>query len=169
MFVIDGLTWDIKCDITRTSEVRGSDISGVLQDGSYLNDVMGTYLLYEITIPAPMYLQDKYAQIYEMLTEPVDGHTFVLPYNGGLITLTARVEQITDIYVEPPGGRTYWKDTKFTVVSNHPSKQMSLGQVLTRGRAPLPDVANPSVGDTYTWDGTGWTTTTLPDADNIAY
>ena len=168
MFIIDGLTWDIKCDIKRIAEMKASELSGLMLDRSYFNDVLGTYMSYEITLPAPMFLQDRYATIYDLLTNPADGHEFVIPYNQGYITITARVEKIEDIYAEIPGGRwTYWKETKFTIVSNYPSKSKTLGEAITAGRAPMPPVSSPTIGDAYIYTATGWET--IPDADSTYY
>ena len=171
MFIIDGLTWDIKCDIKRVAEIKASEISGLMLDKSYFNDVLGTYMSYEITLPAPMYLQDRYATIYELLSNPADGHVFVIPYNEGYITITARVEKIEDVYAEIPGGRwTYWKETKFTVVANYPSKALTLGETVVAGRAPLPPVSDPQIGDAYTYTAAGWVPSPVyDDADDNYY
>jgi hypothetical protein len=38
MFVLDGMSWDIPCDIERIAEMKASEISGMLLDKSYFND-----------------------------------------------------------------------------------------------------------------------------------
>ena len=169
MFAIDGFEWPIPCDIKRSAEVKSSDISGYMLDGSYFNDVDGTYYDYELYFSYPLYDRDKYAAIYEALTEPVDGHAFVLPYNNSTIEITARVETVSDEQIETDSGFKFWRATRFGLYANAFSKQVSLSQVITRGRAPIPDAASPSVGDTYVWNGTEWTVTEFPDADDIAY
>lgn len=169
MLTIDGVVYDVKVDVRRTAEMTASDISGLMMDKSYFNDVLGTYMAYEISFVYPIYNQDKYAALYEALTEPVDGHAFILPYNNSTLELTARVETVEDEVLELDNGRVFWRSCRFSVVGNGPTKTMSLSEVVTRGRAPLPDAASPAVGDTYVWDGSEWTVTTYPDADNIAY
>ena len=37
---IDGLEWNVPCQIERTSEMTPSEISGMLLDKSYFNDVV---------------------------------------------------------------------------------------------------------------------------------
>lgn len=170
MFTIDGLTWDVPCSIERTSEMTASDISGLMLDKSYFNDVLGTYMKYSIKIVVPFDMRDEFNAIYEAITSPVDGHTMVLPYNGSTITITARIVSISDVYVRLAGGETYWKGITFEAISNYPSKTMELDEVIAAGRTPMPDVAEPSIGDTYTWDGDEWVPAqTYTDADNIAY
>ena len=170
MITVDGIQWSIPCDIKRTAEIKASDISGMLIDRSYFYDVLGTYMQYEISlIPSPQDMGAYYA-LWEQLSQPVDGHTFTLPYNGGTIEITGRVGSVSDVYVRLPGGGVYWKGVSFTVTGIAPSKEMSLSNVLIRGRTPLPEDTTPSTGDTYTWDGTMWVAAaTYEDADNIAY
>ena len=169
MFSVDGITWDIPCSIQRTSEVKASEISGLMLDRSYFNDVVGTYMQYTIGIAVPFNMMDQYAAIYEALTDPVDAHTFVVPYNNGTITVVARVQSISDVYVRLANGGKYWKGIQFTIVANHPSKEKSLSQVMARGRTPLPEPSAVQLGDIYTYTSTGWTHTQYVDVDNKYY
>ena len=169
MFTIDGITWPVPCQIECVSEVRPSQISGLLLDKSWFNDVVGTYLSYTVALAIPMNLREQYGQLYETLTDPVDGHVFTLPYDQGDLTVTGRVRDVSDQYVRLSGGEVVWKGPRFTIVSNHPSKQMSLGETLARGRAPLPDIAAAHPGDIYTYTPTGWQKTPYSNADTIYY
>ena len=45
MLTIDGVVYDVKVDVRRTAEMTASDISGLMMDKSYFNDVLGTYLV----------------------------------------------------------------------------------------------------------------------------
>lgn len=170
MFSIDGITWDVPCDIEREAAITASDISGLMLDKSYFNDVLGTYMSYTVKIAVPLDMRDEYAQIYEALTNPVDGHLFVMPYNGSTIEITARVTEVSDVYVRLAGGQVYWKGIQFTCVANYPTKAMTLGEMVVTGRAPFPDVADPSEGDTYTYSNGAWVPSVVyDDADSIYY
>lgn len=170
MFTVDGVQWSIPCDITRTAEVKVSDISGMMLDRTYFYDVLGTYMQYDVNlIPNPHDL-DSYYTLFETLSEPVDAHTFVFPYNGSTVTVTGRISNISDIYRRMPNGGRMWIGVSFTVTSIEPTKEVTLDGVITRGRTPLPDVAEPSQGDSYTWNGSEWVvSTTYENADNISY
>ena len=167
--IIDGLAFDVKCEVSRAAEVSASELSGLLMDRSWFNDVLGTYMTYEIQFTYPLYSRDKYAALYEKLTEPVDAHSFVLPYNAQSITLTARVETISDDLLELDNGKKYWRSCRFSIIANHPSKQLSLGEAISRGRAPLPDIAEPAIGAIYEYTAYGWLPMEYRDADNIEY
>ena len=156
MFTIDGIQYNVECSIDREAEVKLSDISGLLLDGQIFNDVLGTYMTYDIKLTMPLRNKARYAALIEQLTEPVDGHVFVLPYNNGTIQVTGLVKDPADVWEKLPSGYTFWKGLQFTIRANHPSKQMSLGEVIQRGLTPLPDVAGVAIGDTYTYTASGW-------------
>lgn len=156
MFSIDGVQWAYPCAIERISEVRPSPVSGTMLDGSYFNDVLGTYLQYNVTVAVPIDHRDDLSRLYEYLNDPVDGHAFLLPYNQGTVRVTGRVRSISDVYVRLPGGGQYWKGLRFTLTANHPTKAISLSEAIQRGRATLPEIATPEEGDAYTWMSGHW-------------
>lgn len=164
--IFDGIAVDFVKKIKRISNIRSSDISGWMMDGSYNNDVMGQYLDFEVEL-APFWWMpgDRYASIYEAITAPVDGHTIIMPYNEGSIEVCARVEQISDECIRRQGGRMYWKEPSFVIRSNAPTKFLELGEVLTRGRQPLPDLVDGVDGDAWVFkeDSGGWQHGNYPD------
>lgn len=123
MFTVDGVQWNIPCDIKRKADIRQSDVSGYMLDRTYYNDVIGVYLSYEITlVPNPARMQDYYA-LYEVLTQTVGEHTFTVPYNNTTKQIKARISNLSDVYVRPKGnGPTVWKGTRFTITSNEPKE-----------------------------------------------
>jgi hypothetical protein len=169
MIAIDGFQWDIPCDIDRTAEVTPSEISGMLLDKTYFNDVIGTYLSYDVTLAVPPKMTKEYETLYEALTAPVDAHTFVLPYNNSEIEITARVENVKDALIYTVSHKQYWRGVQFTAISCHPSKKMELGEVLTTGRSPFPETVGVPIGALYEMTATGWVETDLPDGDEVYY
>lgn len=172
MIGIDGSQWQVPCDITRVSEIRSSEISGMMLDKSYFNDVIGTFLKYDVLLAVPTTMQDSYANIYETLTAPVDAHTFVMPYNQGTIQITARVESVSDVYVYSATNKQYWRGVKFTAIANHPTKTMGLSEVITRGKSPLPEAIGLPVGSVYELKSTGWEEYSAPsyeDVDEVSF
>lgn len=155
MWNIDGANWTLPCDVSRSAKIQSSDISGTLLDKSYFNDVLGTYMQYNITVAVPFGMEQEYNELYEIITAPVDGHEFILPYAGGNIAITGRVEEIRDDYVETDSG-IHWRGIRFNVIANHPSKSMDLDEVITRGVTPLPDESDIDVGSAYVYETNGW-------------
>jgi hypothetical protein len=170
MFTIDGVEYGVKCTINRAAEVRESDISGLTLDGSWFRDILGTYYTYDIQLEMPLKNKGRYAALIEQLTEPVDGHAFVLPYNTETLELTGKASDIEDVWKRLPSGYTYWDGLKFTIEPNAPTKQQTLSEAITRGLTPLPDVYDAEIGDTYTFTAEGWVeASAFPDADTTAY
>jgi hypothetical protein len=156
-FAVDGVRFNLPCSVEREAAVQASDISGMLLDKTYFNDVLGTYMRYSVSIAVPVGQESIYSQLYEILTEPVEGHVFELPYNQNSLYITGRVSGVSD--------RKYkntWRGIKFTVDANNPTKEMSLGQVITRGVSQLPLVTDIDAGKVYyvnamgEWEWTDW-------------
>ena len=169
MFTIDGYEWDVSCKIKRKAEMTASDISGLLMDKSYFNDVIGTYMSYEVTVEVPVWAAARYAELYEMLTAPVDGHTMTLPYNDSEINITGRIQVVSDTYVGVRGGKKRWRETTFTVIANYPSKEMGLSDVITSGMTPSPTPPSATIGDLYEKTLYGWVQRFYDKADDTYY
>ena len=120
---IDGTEFSLPCSVTRQADIKGSDISGELLNGDYFNDVLGTYMRYSVNLAVPIGKEAEYTTLYEILTDPVSSHKFILQYNQGTITLTARVETVKDKYVGEVGSAKIWRSTTFDIISNKPSKE----------------------------------------------
>ena len=153
---VDGIEWRIPCTVERTSEMTPSEISGMLLDRSYFNDVLGTYMKYDIKVEIPLGMEDSFAQLYDQITQPVDGHVFVLPYQSGIITVTGRVESVRDVFTRLRDGTNRWSGITFQIIANHPTKEYSLGEILLRGATPLPDPSDVDIGASYTYTANGW-------------
>lgn len=170
MFTVDGLQWPYPCDISRDAEIRSTEVSGWMMDGTYYNDVQGTYYSYTVTMAVPIRERDVVTNYYEKLTDPVEGHTFIFPYNQSTVTMIGRLEGVSDVFVRLPDGQKYWKGLRFTVLPSAPTKELSLGAVLSRGRQALPDVYQAAEGDTWVWTNGAWALTSHYDsADDVRY
>lgn len=121
-FTIDNVEYNMPCSISRKAEVKSSGNSGDLLDGTYFNDVLGTYMEYDITVAVPTGMEDKYSELYEMLTAPVSEHIVTMPYNQTTITFTARVQSVSDKLYREEGNTRIWRGTSFTVTASEPQK-----------------------------------------------
>ncbi len=166
---IDGLEWTVPCQVDRTAEMRASEISGVLLDKTYFNDVVGTYMSYEVSIAVPMSMAKEYEDLYDLIITPVSGHTFVLPYGQSTITIVGRVASVSDQYHYMDGRRNYWLGFKFTVVSNHPTKEEDLNTVLSYGMDPMPSTIGIEDGAAFAWNDTDGVWEAISDSDEVYY
>lgn len=170
MFTVDGMQWSIPCDITRSIRIQDSEISDQLLNGQYFHDVEGTYYDYTVKLTPNPHQMGEYYSLVQILSQPVDGHVFVFPYNGTTIQVTAKVENPEDMWVRMPNGGVYWKGMQFRATANAPTYEPTLSGAISRGLTPLPDVLEPEIGDTYTYTANGWEKVeTMADADTTAY
>lgn len=119
MFSVDGVEYNVFCDIERQAEIKASEVSGMLLNKRYFNDPLATYLTYTITMAVPVTEMENYAALYDVLIDPVASHRFVLPYNNTFIGFDARVETVSDRYFKK-GGTAVWRGTQFNVIVNDP-------------------------------------------------
>ena len=169
MIIIDGFEWNVPCDIERVAEVTPSEISGLMLDKTYFNDVIGTFLRYDVTLAVPTTMKDEYDSLYETLTDPVDAHSFVMPYGRSTVQITARVENVQDVLVYSTTRKQYWKGVKFSAIANHPTKKMELEEVLSVGVSPFPEAAEFPIGTIYEVTENGWEEVDYPDLDRVYY
>lgn len=121
MFSIDGVEYDVFCDIEREAEIKASEVSGMLLNKHYYNDVLATYIKYTITLAIPVTKMAQYATLYEVLIDPVAQHRIVLPYNNTFIGFDGRIEVVSDQYYDPTGrNQGVWRGTQFDFMVNAP-------------------------------------------------
>jgi hypothetical protein len=164
---IDGVSWDYPCSVQREADVTSSELSGMMLDRTYYNDVIATYMKYSVTIAVPFGKEAEYSAIYELLTKPVPHHSFVFPYNQTTITVNGRVSAVSDRYVRLPRNRTTWRQIAFDVTANNPIKVK--GSTKDYGLTPFPDAARAAVGTIYEMTSSGWQMITLEDCDTKRY
>lgn len=168
---IDNVTYSgVVCNIERTANLRASDLSGMMLNKEYFNDVLGTYMEYTVEVIVPLGKESDYAQLYEVLSDPVGSHVFELPYNQTTVIFNGRVETISDKYWRRVDDKSVWRDTKFVAIANNPSKEYTLDEVVTRGISPLPAVSELDAGKIYMVNEQGeWELTSLNNADETYY
>jgi hypothetical protein len=172
MITVDGVKWDLVTKIERTAEVSASEISGLMLDKTYFADVIGTYMRYEMSIAVPPGMERDYSDLYELLTQPVSSHTFTIPYSQSTLEIAGRVESVTDTLYTIPGKRgavQRWKGIEFSVIANHPTKSIDLGEAVSRGFAQLPEAIDIPVGTLYEATSAGWVEVEYEDADAKEY
>ena len=170
MFTIDGMQWPVPCDIAREAQVTASEISGMLLDRTIFTDVLGTYMRYTVRFECPIGSENTYDALYEILSDPIANHTFVLPYGDGVLTFMGTVENVKDRWVRMPGGANHWAGATFDVVGSNPVKYQTLGDAIIRTTVQWPDIdTQPSTGDMWMWNGTTWVRVTYNNADITRY
>ncbi len=120
--IIDGNEYDMIVSAKRKAKLEQSDNVGLLMDRHYHNDIIGTYFEYDISLAVPTGKEYEYVALYNVLTDPVAEHDFILPYNNHYIAIKGRVEEVSDEYYHKEGTKQIWKGISFTVIATKPSK-----------------------------------------------
>lgn len=170
VLIADGVAYDdLIISVKRSAEMKESDTSGYMLDGSYFSDKIGTYLSYSVKVAVPVSKEAVYAELYEVITDPVGSHAFTLPYNQDTVNITGRVEGVSDAYVRQEGSNKIWRQIEFEIVSNYPTKQYTLNQVIQMGMQVKPDGVTPTEGDVFQYTGGTWVQLNYSDADEVYY
>lgn len=169
IWYVDEIAWDMPCTLQRVSEVESSDLSGMMLDKSYFNDVLGTWLKYSITVAVPKGKEGEYAALYEVLTSPSNYHRFNMPYNNSRVNINGRVQTVSDTYVRLPNDRQTWRKITFDVIASTPSHTAALGDIEDHGLTPYPEDVSASIGDLFEYTRAGWVQRFYGNADETRY
>lgn len=164
---IDEFSWDVPCKVEREAEMTASDLSGMLLDRTYFNDVLGTYMKYTVGIAIPKGMENDYHDLYDILTDPKGYHTCILPYNSAYIEVTGKIDSVSDVYVRLPQNKRIWRKIEFDVISCTPTKKYSQDELIKMGTMPLPDEEEFEEGAAFMFSESEWTE--LADADDSYY
>lgn len=166
---VDGLEWNIPCQIKRVAEVAQSSISGLMMNKTYFNDVIGTYLKYDVAIAVPRGYEEEYSRLYEVLTDPEPYHDFTMPYNEQTVTFRGRVESMTDEWSYTDSNGNWWKGIRFTAIGSVPQKVKDGSTIVNYGLTPFPDEESAVVGTYWYLASTGWEELDIEDGDDTYY
>lgn len=169
MIHIDGSAFDVKVEVTRTARILSSEISGRMMDATWFNDVYGTFYDYDFVLKYPLKDQARYGTLYSMLTAPVPGHVFLFPFNGQMLEVIARIEEVPDEFVEKDDRRTYWKGLEFTAKANAPTKEVDLGEIIAHGLPNTPEGTPAAEGDMYEYEDGTWVPVSFVNGDEIGW
>ena len=166
-FSIDGFSWEIPCTVERNAEMTASDISGMLLDRTIFNDVLGTYMEYDVKIAVPNGKESDYNTLHGLITDPKGYHECILPYDDGYLQITGKIDDIKDIYIRLPQSRRKWRGISFTITSLIPTRRYRLGEILRMGAMPLPDEEETEEGTAFAFTDAGWVE--MADAEDFYY
>lgn len=126
-FYVNGTEYTLPCSLEREVFKRQSDNSGYLQDGTYHNDVIATCARYKVKLTVPIGSENEYANLHDLLTEPIGEYTFTMPYNQEMITFKGMVNTLPDSYYskyDDIGGNTItiWRNISFEIEGTEPIK-----------------------------------------------
>lgn len=122
---IDGEVFDVGI-IKVTRKPRKEYVSlGTTLDGTEHRQALGVYFDYEVEIATKKCNVQEYDRLYEVLTDPVDEHTAILPYGQGTITIKCDISVSNDDVISDYNNFRRWSSLKITFQSLELSKVAS--------------------------------------------
>lgn len=111
-FTIDGVAYNVTVPengIRRNYAIRDGKAAGWAKSGRKRRDVQGTYFNYEIDIETSQLNYAEYDALFEVLSDPVESHTIVVPYGQTTLTYEAAIYSGGDKLRRIKGTDRLWK------------------------------------------------------------
>ncbi len=124
ILIIDGHDYsdNVFTSVRRTADVRDTDLSGDMLDGTYHRDLMGVYFDYEMKILCKLYDAQTRDTLYELLVQAVESHEITLPYNNTTMTFRAYIQTVKDDLYRIDSNGTIWRNLTVTFKAQEPQK-----------------------------------------------
>lgn len=86
-FLMDGIAYNVCVSkMTRKFSVLDTDKTGRTQDGEMFRDIVGTFYNYSMTVEQLGSDTDSFDAFWEAISQPVESHVCVFPYNQSTMT-----------------------------------------------------------------------------------
>lgn len=124
MFEIDGNDYSaIVTSLTRNFSVVDGGNAGRTTDGKMHRDLIGTYYNYSISLKTDLLGQDKYNELYEIISAPVESHEIKVAYGNRILVFEAYITQGSDdlLRENTPTDR-YWSNLSFDFNAMEPQR-----------------------------------------------
>lgn len=124
MFVIDGNDYSaIVTSLTRNFSVADGENAGRTTDGRMHRDLIGTYYNYSITLKTDLLGQDKYNELYEIISAPVESHEIKVAYGNQILAFEAYITQGSDDLIRQYSETDrYWSNLSFDFIAMEPAR-----------------------------------------------
>ena len=126
MFSVDGVTYDVDAvflaedSIKRKFTILDGENAGRLLNGSMTRDIIGTYYNYTLAIDTNKLSPADYDNLYDILSAPVDSHSFAFPYGQSELQFDGYVSSGSDTLKYVRHGIRYWGDLSIEIVCMEP-------------------------------------------------
>ena len=115
--IVDGTNYKVGVEfgsLDRSFELMEGNGATTAMSGYSIRDLIGTNTEYSMIIHSLPGKQSDYDNLYEVLTSPVDSHTFKLDNNGVIEEFEAQIESGDDEYLGFEDGVHHWDNLSVT-------------------------------------------------------
>ena len=125
-FTVDGKVYNVfVTELSRRIRVVESNLSDYVKSGEYFRDMVGSYCDYEMTLGTDRLSPTDYDDLVEVLSDPKESHTVVLPYGRSTLEFEAYIEDISDNLKSDRNGEKNWTDLSVGFYAKKPYRRPS--------------------------------------------
>lgn len=122
MIEIDGTEYNVGISsLIRQSEFLDASASRSLS-GTLKRKLIGVFCNYEVKFIIGV--NTDYNNLYEKLTEAVEFHTVVMPYNDTILEFEAYITTVQDQLIRSKSDRNYWGNLTVKFIAKEPYKKV---------------------------------------------
>lgn len=120
-FIMDGIEYNVHVmSLKRQFEVKEASQMLTMQSGDIRRDILGTYYNYTITLREKSGDVEALDALWEAISQPVEYHECVFPYNQTTITQRMYVKSGTQEIRRMYDNGTHWRDLTISFLAKAP-------------------------------------------------
>ena len=120
-FMMDGIAYNVRVsNLTRKFSVQDTDRTGRTQDGEMYRDIIGTFYNYSMTVEQMDGDVEAFDQFWEAISQPVESHVCVFPYNQVTMTQRMYVTSGEQSVISRKSTRTHWGEMEVSFIAMSP-------------------------------------------------
>jgi hypothetical protein len=122
LITIDGTTYDVPIVDMSISYEALDKYAERTSDGKLHREMIGVYAKYEVTFGISNGNPSDYADLVDVLTEPTEFHTVILPTETGTETASCYFGPVRHVLYRVAGSNKYYRGLKISVIPREPTR-----------------------------------------------
>lgn len=120
-FLMDGIAYNVRVSkMTRKFSVQDTDKTGRTQDGEMYRDIIGTFYNYSMVVEPKDGDLDDYDHFWEAISQPVESHVCVFPYNQDVLTQKMYITSGEQSLISRSAAGNRWGETEVSYIAMSP-------------------------------------------------
>lgn len=121
VFLMDGIAYNVRVSkMARTFSIQDTDRTGRTQDGEMYRDIVGTFYNYSMTVERMDDDADSFDSFWEAISQPVESHVCVFPYNQSIITQKMYITSGEQDLISRTRGKNQWGEIGLSYIAMSP-------------------------------------------------
>jgi hypothetical protein len=125
LITIDGNTYDVPIVDMQISYEPLDKYAERTADGKLHREIIGVYAKYEVTFGISNANPSAYASLVDVLTEPEEFHTVILPTETGTVTASCYFGPVKHALYKVRGSDKYYRGLRVSIIPREPTRTPS--------------------------------------------